>query len=169
LELTTILVLSPEKPSRALKSFAEENSIKLVWFRGIQADHEIHLGLQGWKPDHAWSAMAEGLIQDSLRILLNQKTHPILVTSTSLSSCSVADGRSGIHEVGILVGILRKLQHWSLSSIIFEYRSFAGPNARFNEEQFIELFNESELQLPHNLPTWWIEQQELWRENAGKK
>jgi Tyrosine phosphatase family len=83
--------------------------------------------------------------------------------------CSVADGRSGIHEVGILVGILRKLQHWSLSSIIFEYRSFAGPNARFNEEQFIELFNESELQLPHNLPTWWIEQQELWRVNAGKK
>jgi hypothetical protein len=32
LELTTILVLSPEKPSRALKSFAEENSIKLVRF-----------------------------------------------------------------------------------------------------------------------------------------
>ena len=30
LELTTILVLSPEKPSRALKSFAEENDIKLV-------------------------------------------------------------------------------------------------------------------------------------------
>ena len=30
LELTTILALSPEKPSRALKSFAEENSIKLV-------------------------------------------------------------------------------------------------------------------------------------------
>src|SRR5271155_4618763 len=30
LELTTILILSPEKPSRALKSFAEENNIKLV-------------------------------------------------------------------------------------------------------------------------------------------
>src|SRR5437763_7062409 len=30
LELTTILVLSPEKPSRALKSFAEENNVKLV-------------------------------------------------------------------------------------------------------------------------------------------
>src|SRR5579859_2031133 len=99
--------------------------------------------------------MAEGLIQDSLRILLSPKTHPILVTSTS-----------GIHEVGILVGILRKLQHWNFSSIIFEYRSFAGPNARFNEEQFIEVFDETQLVLPSTLPTWWIEQQELWQSQS---
>lgn len=38
LELTTILVLSPEKPSRALKSFAEENGIKLVVFPGDGAE-----------------------------------------------------------------------------------------------------------------------------------
>jgi protein tyrosine/serine phosphatase len=122
------------------------------------------LGLQGWKPDHAWSAMAEGLISDSLRILLSQKTHPILVTSTysasSLRGC-VLMSRSGIHEVGILVGILRKLQHWSFSSIVFEYRSFAGPNARFTEEQFIEVFDEKAIVLPSNLPTWWIQQEEL--------
>jgi hypothetical protein len=76
--------------------------------------------------------------------------------------------RSGIHEVGILVGILRKLQHWNFSSIIFEYRSFAGPNARFNEEQFIEVFDETDLVLPSPLPTWWIEQQELWRAQHSK-
>jgi hypothetical protein len=59
-----------------------------------------------------------------------------------------------------LVGILRKLQHWSFSSIVFEYRSFAGPNARFTEEQFIEVFDEKIIVLPSNLPTWWIEQEE---------
>jgi hypothetical protein len=63
--------------------------------------------------------------------------------------------------VGILVGILRKLQHWSFSSIVFEYRSFAGPNARFTEEQFIEVFDEKAIVLPSNLPTWWIEQEDL--------
>ena len=137
------------------------------------------MGLQGWKPDHAWSAMAEGLIQDSLRIVLSPKTHPILVTSTYLQPLhpqfpstlfaklssfvsGVDEFRSGIHEVGILFGILRKLQHWTLSSILFEYRSFAGPNARFNEEQFIELFDETALVIPRALPTWWVEQQELW-------
>ena len=73
------------------------------------------------------------------------------------------DDRSGIHEVGILFGIFRKLQHWNFSSIVFEYRSFAGPNARFNEEQFIELFDEQDLILPTNLPTWWTEQQELYK------
>ena len=70
--------------------------------------------------------------------------------------------RSGIHEVGILVGILRKLQHWSFSSIVFEYRSFAGPNARFTEEQFIEVFDERSIILPTNLPSWWIEQKDLY-------
>ena len=113
--------------------------------------------------------MAEGLIQDSLRVVLTPKTHPILVTSTHTPLMSAVDGRSGIHEVGILFGILRKLQHWSFSSIIFEYRSFAGPNARFNEEQFIELFDETDLVLPSTLPTWWNEQQEFWTltENKG--
>jgi hypothetical protein len=108
--------------------------------------------------------MAEGLISDSLRILLSQKTHPILVTSTYLPPAVVVsadEGRSGIHEVGILVGILRKLQHWSFSSIVFEYRSFAGPNARFTEEQFIEVFDEKAIVLPSNLPSWWIEQEDL--------
>jgi Tyrosine phosphatase family len=74
------------------------------------------------------------------------------------------NGRSGIHEVGILFGILRKLQHWSFSSVIFEYRSFAGPNARFTEEQFIELFDEKNLVLPTNVPTWWTEQEEFFRD-----
>ena len=79
-----------------------------------------------------------------------------------LSVVVIADeGRSGIHEVGILVGILRKLQHWSFSSIVFEYRSFAGPNARFTEEQFIEVFDEKAIVLPSSLPTWWIEQEDL--------
>jgi len=82
LELTTILVLSPEKPSRALRSFSEEHRIKLVCPLCGGRLMKVHLGLQGWKPDHAWSAMAEGLIQDSLRIVLSPKTHPILVTST---------------------------------------------------------------------------------------
>jgi len=74
--------------------------------------------------------------------------------------------RSGIHEVGILIGILRKLQHWSFSSIIFEYRSFAGANARFDEETFMELFDETSIVLPGtaSLPSWWMEQQELWED-----
>jgi len=116
--------------------------------------------------------MAEGLIQDSLRILLSQKTHPILVTSTYLPDSSEEDscGRSGIHEVGILIGILRKLQHWSFSSIIFEYRSFAGANARFDEETFMELFDETSIVLPGktNLPSWWTEQQELWEDEQAQ-
>lgn len=46
LELTTILVLSPEKPSRALRSFSEENGIKLVRPSMANAD-EGSFGIAG--------------------------------------------------------------------------------------------------------------------------
>jgi Tyrosine phosphatase family len=113
--------------------------------------------------------MAEGLIQDSLQLLLNPISHPILVTSTSTPPpLCPADNRSGVREVGILMGILRKLQHWSFSSIIFEYRAFAGANARFNEEQFIELFDIQMVKIPERVPSWWIVQQEIFQTEHAK-
>lgn len=48
-------------------------------------------------------------MQEALEIVLDVKTHPLMVM------CS-----SGIHRTGVLVGCLRRLQHWSLSSTISE-------------------------------------------------
>lgn len=45
----------------------------------------------------------------------------------------------GIFETGTLLGCLRKIQGWNLSSILFEYRSFAGSLARSANERFIEV------------------------------
>lgn len=60
------------------------------------------------------------------------------------------------------MGCLRRLQHWNLSSIIVEYRAYAGNKARYVNEQFIELFDIDWITLPANLPTWWIEQEAMW-------
>ena len=46
---------------------------------------------------------------------------------------------AGIFETGTLLGCLRKIQGWNLSSILFEYRSFAGSLARSANERFIEV------------------------------
>ncbi|CAI2176046.1 12097_t:CDS:2 [Funneliformis geosporum] len=142
LQLKTALVLSPEVPTRAVTNFLEDNNIKLV-----------HLGLRVWKfwkPNLGWRPVSEELIKDGLEMALDVENHPILVMCTS-----------GIHETGTFVGCLRKLQNWNFNSIVAEYRCYAGNKARYVNEQFIELFDMDLITLPHNLPSWFLEQQKL--------
>ncbi|GES86682.1 probable tyrosine-protein phosphatase DG1060 isoform X3 [Rhizophagus clarus] len=141
------LVLSPEVPTRAVLNFLEDNNIKLV-----------HLGLSIWKPNLGWRPVSEELIKDGLEMALDVGNHPILVLCTS-----------GIHETGTFVGCLRKLQNWNFSSIVAEYRSYAGNKVRYVNEQFIELFDMDLITLPHNLPSWFIEQQKLLQQEEGKE
>ncbi|CAG8483404.1 35099_t:CDS:2 [Racocetra persica] len=139
LKLKTILLLSPEVPTRSVSNFLEENNIKLV-----------HLGIKVWKPTPGWQPVSEELIKDGLEMVLDAENYPILVMCTS-----------GIHETGTFIGCLRKLQNWNFTSIMVEYRSFAGNKARYVNEQFIELFDMDLITLPRNLPSWFIEQRKL--------
>lgn len=45
------------------------------------------------------------------------------------------------HRTGCLVGCLRRLQRWCLSSILDEYQSFAGAKARVSDQNFISTFD----------------------------
>ena len=62
----------------------------------------------------------------------------------------------GRHRTGTIVGCLRKLQRWNLTSIFEEYRRYAGPKVRVLNEQFIELFDTDLVRLPPpiNRPKW---------------
>ncbi|CAG8582189.1 322_t:CDS:2 [Paraglomus occultum] len=147
LRLKTVLVLSPEVTTRAVTNFLEENNIRLV-----------HLGLKVWKPNIGWRPVSEELIKDGLELVLDVANHPILVMCTS-----------GIHETGIFVGCLRKLQDWNFCSIVVEYRSYAGNKARYVNEQFIELFDMDLITFPKNLPYWFIEQRRLLEEEQEEE
>lgn len=98
------------------------------------------------------SSLSEEVVKDSLQVLLNSAVyHPILVTDTA-----------GIHEVGVLLGCLRKLQRWNFATILLEYRNFAGNRARSTNERFIELFDTDLITFPEKdvLPRWFSEQLE---------
>jgi tyrosine-protein phosphatase SIW14 len=57
------------------------------------------------------------------------------------------------HRTGCLVGCLRKLQRWCLSSIFDEYQRFAAAKARVSDQRFMELFDISSLKnLPLSFP-----------------
>lgn len=48
------------------------------------------------------------------------------------------------HRTGCVIGCMRKMQYWSLTSIIDEYCRFAGPRMRLLDQQFIEFFSPTE-------------------------
>jgi tyrosine-protein phosphatase SIW14 len=69
------------------------------------------------------------VIREALQVLLDVRRHPLLL------HCN-----KGKHRTGCLVGCLRKVQRWSLTSIFDEYRRYAGAKTRDLDQQFIELF-----------------------------
>ncbi|KAK3841116.1 MAG: protein-tyrosine phosphatase [Linnemannia gamsii] len=151
LNLKTAILLTPELPSRAMSNFFEENQIRLVdlalgsWKNNTNNNSGTPFQTSWWKP------LSEELIKEGLEMILDVNNYPIMVMDTS-----------GIHEIGTFMGCLRRLQHWNLSSIIVEYRAYAGNKARYVNEQFIELFDIDWITLPANLPDWWIEQEAMW-------
>lgn len=114
--LKSILYLCPERYADSNMEFARANSIRILQF-GIEGNKEpfVHI------PEEA--------IRGAVEQLCDTRNHPILI------HCN-----KGKHRTGVLVGCLRKVQGWSLTSIFDEYRRFAGSKVRMLDQQFIELF-----------------------------
>jgi tyrosine-protein phosphatase SIW14 len=130
--------------------------------QGIQL---LHYGIQGNK--EPFVDIPDAVIRDALVDLLDSRNHPILIhcnkgkvtsslrlifSSHLLTLCLVFGDEQ--HRTGCLVGCLRKVQRWSLTSIFDEYRRFAGSKARILDQQFIELFR---LEIPYDpkyKPVW---------------
>ncbi|PWN27857.1 hypothetical protein BDZ90DRAFT_232237 [Jaminaea rosea] len=69
-------------------------------------------------------------IAAALCTMLDRRNHPMLV------HCN-----KGKHRTGCLIGCLRKLQGWSLTTIFDEYRRFSAPKSRSMDQEFVELFD----------------------------
>ncbi|SJX65582.1 related to OCA1-putative protein tyrosine phosphatase [Sporisorium reilianum f. sp. reilianum] len=166
LQLRTILSLTAELPSPSLTAFCKKHSIRFLHF-GLRRwgtsdlssanlppsaptdDPPLDLSfLHTTSPATPHTPLTEQLVKDSLQILLTSSYHPVLVTDTS-----------GIHEIGVLLACLRKLQRWNFATILLEYRHFAGNRARATNERFVEMFDTDLIAFPEReaLPTWFRE------------
>jgi len=114
--LKSILFLCPERYADNNMEFCRANGIRVLQF-GIEGNKEpfVHI--------------PEDAIRRAVEQLCDSRNHPILI------HCN-----KGKHRTGVLVGCLRKVQGWSLTSIFDEYRRFAGSKVRMLDQQFIELF-----------------------------
>ncbi|KAK1309646.1 putative tyrosine-protein phosphatase [Acorus calamus] len=111
--------------------FLEENGIRLFQF-----------GMEGGK--EPFVSIPDDTIREALKVVLDVHNHPLLI------HC-----KRGKHRTGCVVGCLRKLQRWCLSSIFDEYQRFAAAKARVSDQRFMELFDVSSLKhLQSSLIFW---------------
>ncbi|XP_024008300.1 tyrosine-protein phosphatase DSP2 isoform X5 [Eutrema salsugineum] len=147
LGLRSIIYLCPEPYPESNIQFLKSNGIKLFQF-GIDGkkcvpDLENEIWLHLWSSKHhKESPLSKTLepfvnipdhkIRKALKVLLDEKNHPVLI------HC-----KRGKHRTGCLVGCLRKLQKWCLTSIFDEYQRFAAAKARVSDQRFMEIFDVS--------------------------
>ncbi|XWS19350.1 hypothetical protein CRYUN_Cryun31cG0007900 [Craigia yunnanensis] len=121
LGLRSIIYLCPESYPEINNEFLKANGIRLFQF-----------GIDGCK--EPFVNIPEETIREALKVVLDIKNHPLLI------HCN-----RGKHRTGCLVGCLRKLQRWCLSSIFDEYQRFAAAKARVSDQRFMERFDVSSL------------------------
>ncbi|OEL22086.1 putative tyrosine-protein phosphatase [Dichanthelium oligosanthes] len=108
--------------------YPEENA-RFIRQHGI----ELHqFGIEGSKEPLVY--IPEETIREALKVILDVRNQPVLI------HC-----KRGKHRTGCVVGCLRKLQKWCLSSVFDEYLHFAAAKARSTDQRFMELFDASSL------------------------
>eukprot|EP01087_Luapelamoeba_hula_P002645 TRINITY_DN1232_c0_g1_i1.p1 TRINITY_DN1232_c0_g1~~TRINITY_DN1232_c0_g1_i1.p1 ORF type:complete len:171 (+),score=25.53 TRINITY_DN1232_c0_g1_i1:115-627(+) len=136
LNLKSVIFLAPYDPSPQFMSFMEDQGIALH-----------NLGSDSSKTPNPWggNTISEDMAISALKLIMEPKNYPLAVM------CNL-----GRHRTGTIIGCLRKLQRWNLTSIFEEYRRHAGAKVRLLNEQFIELFDTDLVSLPppDDRPKW---------------
>jgi len=130
LRLKKIIYLSPEDPTDQMQQFVEDQEIEL-----------IPLGMD--TNQNPWNPISEEIVISALKYILDPRNYPLYIM------CGL-----GRHRTGTVIGCMRKLQRWNLTSIFDEYRRYAGNKVRLINEQFIELFDVDLVAIPENHPPW---------------
>jgi hypothetical protein len=104
--------------------------------------------------------ISDEIIKESLQLLLDPSHQPLVLTVATTGSSTL--------EVATLVGCLRRMQHWALSAILYEFRLFTPTSSIYDvNRQFIEKFDITLVTLPKEIPEWLQHEQELWMEEIG--
>ncbi|CAO1624231.1 unnamed protein product [Jaminaea pallidilutea] len=144
LQLKSVLWLAPEEPGPHLFALCQAHQIDLYHLgnphhyqrqrsqgdssggAGTVVSSSSSVGVTS----SAWEPITEELVLQALHLLVQPSTYPAIVMCNQ-----------GRHRTGTVIGTFRKLQRWALSSILEEYRRYAGSKIRLMNEQFIELFD----------------------------
>ncbi|CEG76181.1 hypothetical protein RMATCC62417_11112 [Rhizopus microsporus] len=150
LGLKTILYFAMEDYPPEMQHFVEQEGIQVFHYR-TEGNKEPFIEVN---PEDITHALVK---------LLDKRCHPVLIhclkgkvsDTHSAYDKQQTDLKVNIkHRIGCLVGCLRKIQNWSMTSIFDEYRKFAGTKVLADQE-FIEMFDRDQVPYdPAYKPTW---------------
>jgi tyrosine-protein phosphatase SIW14 len=120
LKLKTVVSLVPEDYPLAMSEFYENSGVRL-----------LSCGLEGNK--WPFKGIDIAALRQVLTDILNPDSRPLLI------HCN-----KGKHRTGSVVGCLRKIRGWALSTIFTEYLLYAAPKTRLEDQQLIEFFEYEE-------------------------
>jgi len=116
----SVVYLCPDKYMESNRIYFEEEGIHLFQF-GMRGNLEPFVEI------------SNAMMCQALAKVIDKRHHPILI------HC-----QKGNHRTGCLVGCMRRLMNWSLTSIQAEYRRFTGANVRLLDMLQFELFDPQE-------------------------
>ncbi|KAK1431510.1 hypothetical protein QVD17_07970 [Tagetes erecta] len=122
LKLRSIIYLCPEPYPDENLEFLKAHNIRLFQF-SIDGTKELSIDV------------LRNSITEALELLIDVRIHPVLI------HC-----KQGKHRTGCVVGSLRKLQNWCTSSVLEEYKLYAGVKSRDTDLKFLETYDVSYLQ-----------------------
>ncbi|CAE7577903.1 DSP1 [Symbiodinium microadriaticum] len=120
LQLKAVVSLVLEDYPEQLMDFYSRSGITLVT-----------LGIEGNKG--AFKGIDKHEFYNVIRIVMDPTKRPLLI------HCN-----KGKHRTGCVIGCLRRLRDWAISSIVDEYILFAAPKPRVEDQKFIEAFSVEE-------------------------
>ena len=119
LGIRSIVVLSPAGPTPDLARWAADAGVVVVHPQTVTVGKS--------------TSLSEAAAAEVVSLLLSGSLPgPVLVVCPS-----------GRYRTGVVVGCLRKLQHWNTAATVDKYRRFAEGRARVENEEFIEMFDVS--------------------------
>eukprot|EP00602_Paraphysomonas_sp_CaronLab_P000009 CAMPEP_0185026710 /NCGR_PEP_ID=MMETSP1103-20130426/11024_1 /TAXON_ID=36769 /ORGANISM="Paraphysomonas bandaiensis, Strain Caron Lab Isolate" /LENGTH=161 /DNA_ID=CAMNT_0027560377 /DNA_START=126 /DNA_END=611 /DNA_ORIENTATION=- len=105
----------------------EDYPTALVDFYNRSGTELITMGLEGNKG--AFKGIDKEGFMEVMRTVMNPDKRPLLI------HCN-----KGKHRTGCVIGCVRRLRGWAVSSIVDEYMLFASPKPRLEDQKFIESF-----------------------------
>lgn len=155
LNLKTIIFVGGQLPSNFFKEFFDTSGIEYFVIKTLgdsssliapdQKKRQLHhrdeslVHKNGTEDDLATDEGYRYSLtdQDDLMLIKSQSIQRICKIMLDVSYHNVLL----VDKTSVVIGILRKVQKWELSSIISEYRLFTGKNRNYFAETFLELIN----------------------------
>ncbi|AGO10570.1 AaceriABR117Cp [[Ashbya] aceris (nom. inval.)] len=145
LALKTIIFVGGQEPSKFFREFFERYNVQLFVIKRAQNSSLVLPGSNAQKEQpQADTAVSSGC-QSSTHYKLSDADDLMIIKTHSLQKIfrlmlnTTNHNMLLVDKTSIVIGLLRRIQKWNISSIISEYRLYTGKNSNYFAETFLEV------------------------------